>query len=575
MSIVDTKLKRYTELKNKKQLWHNLWQKVGEYVHTKKQDFTTANQEGSFLNEELYDSTAPKANRKMAASLIGNLWPNGGRSVKIVPVRGLKESKEIKNYFEEINEVLFEALDDPSAGLVLALEEYMNDQGSFGASGLYCDDSHNDESELIFRAWGVDEVCLEEGKNGTIDIIYREFEWTVNQIVTEYGEENVSKKILEKWNDGQYDDKFKILHIIEPREMTPNRKGNEAMPYMSLHFEIESRKILRESGFQEKPAYFARFFKKRGETYGRSPAMDALPDILELNATKEARINAIEKSLDPPLAIENDGILGNGSIDTSAGAINVLNITGRAQSTGNPIFPLYTVETIREADKSIEELKTSINEHFNIDRLLDFNNNTQMTLGETQMRAAIRAQALGSLFTRQINEVLTPIIERAVAVLFRKERLGLFSDDPLIEEAELLGLEEMIKIPDEVAKLITAGKNFYTVKYDTPAARMMQAEEAQGIIRTWEFAGQLAQLDPEVMDNLDADKSLSVVASASGAPSSVMVSKELVAKIREQRAQQMQAQQQAQQAQQQLGQAEQAANIAQTMEPQANENEQQ
>ena len=574
MNIVNDKLNRYDDLKKKKQVWAPLWQKTGEYIHTKKQDFTTINTPGTFLNEELFDSTAPKANRKMAASLIGNLWPNGGRSAKIVPVRGLKDSKDNKDYFEKINEVLYEALDDPSAGLVLALEEYMNDQGAFGCSGLYCDDSHGDESELIFKAWGIDEVCLEEGKSGSVDIVYREFEWSVNKIVNEYGLENVSKRVSDKWNDGRYDDKFKILHIIEPREMTPKRKGNEAMPYMSLHIEIEARKLLRESGFQEKPAYFARFYKKRGEVYGRSPGMDALPDILELNATREARISAIEKSLDPPLAIENDGILGGGSLDTSAGAMNVLNITGRAQSTGNPIFPLYTVDTIREADKSIEELKTQISEHFNIDSLLDFNNNTQMTLGETQMRAGIRAQALGSLFTRQINEVLTPIIERAVAVLFRKEKLGYFPDDPIIEEIEFLGLEDFIKIPEDVAKLIVAGKDFYTVKYDTPAANMMRAEEAQGVVRAWEFAGQIAQFNPEILDNLDADKSLEVIAGASGAPSSIMISTELKEAIREQRAAMQQQQMEMEQQQQQLGQVEQAANIADTMEPESNENQQ-
>jgi hypothetical protein len=569
-NVVTKKLKRYKELKEKKQYWHPLWQKVGEYVHTRKQDFTTSNMEGSFLNQELYDTTAAKASKKMAAALIGNLWPNGGRSMRLTPVKGVKNTKEIKDYFEKINDAMIEALDDPNAGFVLALDEYMNDQTSFGSSGIFCQEGDSGVSDLSYSAWGVDEVCIDESISGRVDTLYREFEWTVRKVISKYGEDNVSQGTRDKWKNGSYDDKIKILHLIEPREYTPGRKGNRAMPFMSMHIEIDSKKLLKESGFEEIPTAFARFFKKRGEKYGRSPAMDALPDTLEINATREARITAIEKSLDPPLGIENDGILGSGSVDTSAGAINVLNMSGRAQSTSSPIFPLYTVGTIREADKSIEELRMSIKEHFSIDRLLDFNNQVQMTLGEAQMRETIRAQGLGSLFIRQTSECITPTLERSVSVMFRKGKLGYFSDADEVKEAQELGLDVLI-IPDEIAEIISAGKDFYQIRYETPAARLMRAEEAQGIARTWEFAMQLAQVDPEVLDTLDADKSLEIISEVSGAPVSIKVSEDLVLQIREQRAAQMQQQQQAQMQQEQMGQVQQAADITQTMEQPQNE----
>lgn len=569
---VGQKLKRLKELESNKQQWQPLWQKVGEYIHMRKQDFTTSHSEGEFLNEELFDSTAVMANRKQTAAFIGNLWPNGGRSIRLKPPRGVTETEAVKAYYKEINEIVADEFDNPRAGFVLALEEYLNDQGAFGTSGvatLENTDEKNDAS-LLFRAWGVDECCIDEGPNGVVDTVYRVFEWDVKRVVASYGLEKLSKETQDKFNKRRYDEKVKILHVIEPRMINKDAKGNQAMPYESCHIEIDSQHLIRESGFEEFPAPFARFFKKRKETYGRSTGMDALPDILELDSLRESIIIATEKQLEPPLGIENDGILGSNTLDTSSGSINVLNLSGRVPSSSSPIFPLYSVGDIGTARERIEELKATINDHFSIDRLLDFNNETQMTLGEAQMRAGIRAQSLGSLFTRQINELFTPTIERGVAILFRKNKLGYMPNDPMLEEALLDDPYGTIQIPDEIAELIEKEKDFYEIVYETPAARMLKAEEAQGVIRTWEFAGSVGQVAPEIYDNLDADESLKIIGSANGAPSSIFMAMDKVKKTREMRDKQAQEAQQAQQEQEQLGQMNQMAQINNEMEPSQN-----
>ncbi len=565
--LASQKLKRYKELKQDKSLWIPIFQRIGEYIHLRKQDFESSSP-GPFCDKDIYDSTGPMANRKSAAAMIGNLWPNGGKSMRILSPRGIEESSAVKEYFEEANDVMVEALDDPKAGLVLAFDEYMNDQGSFGTSGICVLAGREGESDLSFSSWGVDEVCLDEGPSGRIEVVYREICWPVHKIIREYGENKVSEKIREAWKSGQIDKKFKILHVIEPREYTPTAKGNKAMPYLSLHIEIDTKNIIRESGFEEMPVSFTRYFKKRKEVYGRSPGMDALPDIFELNATREMRILANEQAMDPALAVEDDGILGGGVVDTSPGAINIVK-PGR-MSSGNPIQPLFEGKNLQVGDKSVEELKMSVNEHFNIDRLLDFNNDVQMTLGESQMRYSIRGQSLNSLFSRQINECITPMIERSVSIMFRKGKLGLMPDSPEAIEAEKLGLKVLI-IPDEIAELIAAGKDFYRIVYETPAAKLMQAEEAQGVISAWEFAGQVAQANPEVFDNLDADASLEVIGKSRGAPSKIFKSREAVMAMRQARSEEAARQAENEQVSQEIGQAQGVAQTIKTLEPQGNE----
>lgn len=556
---LDQWLKRYEKGKTRKTRWLDIWQYCGKYVHTRKQNFTEVHDEGAFLHEDLFDSTAPKANRKMAAALMGLLWQSGGKSIRIHPTRQMKVDEEVKAYFSEISKNIADALDDPRAGLTLALEEYMNDQGCFGTSGVGC--FEGDESDLRFEAWGVDEITIEEGEHGFVRTIYREFQLPVSRAVEEYGLENLSEATKKAYEELRMSEMVKFLHII-----SPNKDEKMERAFMSTHVELEARQVVKEHGFFEMPVAVSRFYKRRNEIYGRSPAMEALPDILELNATKEARISAIEKSLDPPLGVYDDSVLGNEEIDTSAGGINVFATSGRIANQ-NPIFPLFTVETIREADKSIEDLMQSINEHFNIDRLLDFNNETRMTLGEAQMRQQIRSEALGALFSRQQNELYTPLIERAVAVLYRRGRLGVLRGSAE-EQIILQKGETPMYIPEAVAREILAGKDFYEIEYITPAARMMETSEAAGVMRTWEFAAFAGQYAPDVFDNIDADESLKIISRSEGAPDRILISDEQVAKIRQMKMQEMQRQQQMQQmaeeveAVKQVGEAGQATNEA-------------
>lgn len=308
------------------------------------------------------------------------------------------------------------------------------------------------------------------------------------------------------------------------------------MPIASIHIEICSRKIIKESGFEEMPVFVGRFIKVLGEKYGRSPAMVAMPDILEANATREAISIATEKQLDPPLAVYDDGSLGAGTIETSAGAINVFSVSGRINN-GKPIEPLYTVGELQSSYNHIETLKESINNHFYLDRLLDFNNETRMTFGEAQLRNALRGQSLGTFYARQEMEVITPLIKRTFNILLKRGLFGVLQNS--IEELELLkrGIRP-IYIPEEIAQRILSGLDVYDLDFISPAKRTMQSEELQGTIETANFAVGVAAAVPEILDNIDTDEMLRRIAKLSGADEDMLKDMQTVQSIRKARAEQ-------------------------------------
>jgi hypothetical protein len=423
-------------------------------------------------------------------------------------------------------------MDHDKAGLRTAYDEYMLGEGTFGTSGVEPIEVDDEEGlDVIYKSWGVQEMKIAEGKDGRIDTIYLDLVFPVYRMVAEYGLEKVSEKTRKLFEAKKFDDDVKLLIAIEPRLIRNYAgKGQLDRPFRAVHIEVDQKTLLKEKGYDELPIKIGRFTKLINEEYGRSPGMDALPSILEANAIWESVTIAIEKNLDPPLGILDDGRLGNSEVDTSAGAINVFNVAGRAGE--NPVFPLYTVGEVRQTTNLLENLEKDISDHFFLDRLLDFNNETTMTLGEVQVRNKMRHQTLGSVFSRQIQEVFSPVIERTVNILFKKGKLGVLENSVEHTMAVLEGRDVLI-IPPKVAALIKAGKDFYEIEYHTPATQIMNAEESEGIFRAWQFAQALESTTPGASLVLDDEKSVRRFTEISGAPSEIIRSVQAVKEIKD------------------------------------------
>lgn len=537
-SRINNIFQRFKVLKNNKQSLKSLFQLISEYVYNRKYDGQDIPNAGIFADEDIYDNTAQRANGIMANVMVNNIWPNGPRTFSLGRTWDTPDTEEIKTYFSYVNQQMYSVMDNTKAGLQTALDEYMLDQGAFATSGIYVKEKEDDRAVPVrYEAWSIKGRYIDEGPDGNIDTIFSEISMSVRNAVKVYGYKNLSARVRKDFDNGDIENKVKILHVIEPRlERDKSKKGVKDMPIASIHIEVDTRKILKESGMEEMPVFIGRFSKVPGEIYGRSPAMVAMADILEINAVREAISIATEKQLDPPMAVYDDGALGAGAIDTSAGAINVFSVTGRLNA-GKPIEPLYTVGELQSSYTHIDTLKETINNHFYLDRLLDFNNETRMTLGEAQLRNALRGQSLGAFYARQENEVITPMIERTFNILLKLGRLGVIQGSK--EEVEQLkrGMQP-VYIPEELVQRMMNGEDFYEITYLSPAKRTMQSEELRGIIETANFAVQVAPASPEIIDNIDFDKLIARVAKLSGAPMELIKDSDTVKKIREARAKQ-------------------------------------
>jgi len=536
-NTVQDKLDRMKQLRARKEPWLPFFQILGEFIHIRKQNFTSTQIPGDFLFREIFDSMGPKSAKTAASALLGMLWPTNAKKIQLTKPRQLADTSEHKKYYDDITEVIHKVLDDPKGRLSNALAEYMLDEVVFGTSGV--EPFPDDDLGVRYRAWGIKELHIAEGRAGEVDTIYLMLRFTVQRMVSEYGLDKVSPRVRKLYNDSQFIEEIDLLIAIEPRIQRTGTQSNQDLAFESTHIEIESRHVLRESGFDELPIKVGRFVKLLGEEYARSPGMDAAPDILESNAIWESVTIAIEKNLDPPLGVLDDGRLGAGEIDTSAGAINVFNVAGRAGER-NPVFQLNTVGEIKQTVNLLERLAQNIADHFFIDRLLDFNNKVQMTLGEAQLRNKLRHNTLGTILTNQITDVFNPVIERTFNILLAKGELGVVRGSVEHTMAIFEGKNPII-IPQQVAELMARGDDAFGIEYFTPAMRIIQAEEAEGILRSWEFAILLAGVKGDAPDALDSDISIKRFTELAGGPSTIRRSQQMIDVIREERDKQQQA----------------------------------
>jgi len=520
-------LSRQQEYERIKAPWLDLYQALAEIFLMRKADFTHAATPGEFLQDNVFDNTGQFAAHVFASVCLSMLWPDAARTFNLVPVKQLKDQPGVEEFFRTATEIQHLEMDRPEAGLSIAFMEYFLDQGIFGISGVANFDGMNEDTPVVYEAWDIKSMCVSQNAQGFIDTAFFKINRTVRQVYEEYEAnrkpgDRISAKVKEQYEARKYEEIVQVLKVVEPKISEPGKKGVAAMKCRTVHIDATNQLIMREGGYEEMPIHVGRMFKRIDETQGRSCGMVALPDAQTLNGATEGVIVATEKQLDPPLVLLDDGRLGGAVVDTSAGAMSVLNASGRLGAS-KPLEPIFTVGEMQSSEKLMERLENKIMQAFFLDRLLDLNNKTMMTAYETSVRNRLRGESVGSIFARQIMEVITPTIKGTFNRLYRK---GYFGDFPGTKGSgadqrkkwKALTGKDAIVVPEVVRKAIEAGLDVYEIEYVSPAQRFMEAEKLQGAFTGADALAALEPVLPGIIDNVDKDKYARAVWKFAGAP---------------------------------------------------------
>ena len=510
-----------SRLMEKRSNWESHWQEVSDLMLPRKAEITKERARGDKRNTQIFDATAIHALELLAASLHGMLTSSANRwfSLRFKEL-SLNENDEAKEWLEDATSRMYDAI--AKSNFQQEIFECYHDLIAFGTACLLIE--NDQEDTLLFSARHIKEVYIQENKKGLVDTIYRRFKMPAQAVANKFGFENLSREIQNTSQKNPFDE-VELVHVVRPREdFDPGKEDKQNMPFESVYFEYNSGHIISIGGFRENPYVIPRYLKASTEQYGRSPGMNALPDVKVLNKMVENSLKAAAKQIDPPLLIPDDGMIA--PIRMSPGSINYYRSGSRDR-----IEPLNINANTAITLNNENQRRDAIAKMFHVDQLL-IQENRNMTATEVLQRNEEKMRILGPVLGRLQSELLSPMITRIFNIMLRQ---GLFLQAP-----EIL-LKQELKI-----------------EYVSPMALAQRSQELQSLMRGLELFGSMSQTMP-VMDYIDEDGLVKQIIDILGLPAKVIKSDNQVKQIREER----QLQQQQQMAmQQQMAESEIAKNAA-------------
>lgn len=254
----------------------------------------------------------------------------------------------------------------------------------------------------------------------------REFTWKVWQVVEKFGIENVSDRVREAWNakGNRLYDPVKIVHLIEPND-PPEKELSGRWAFREYYWEDSGTtgQMLRIAGYREFPAIVPRWEILANDSYGSSPAMDALPDVIQLQHETKKKAQALDKLVDPPL-------IADVQLANQPTSLLPRGITYVAGINNVGVKPIHTIDglPLAEMSKDIAQTQARIREtlHNDLFRMIS-QLDTVRSATEIDARREEKLVLLGPVLERFENEALDPAIRRIFSIMLRK---GLLPEPP-------------------------------------------------------------------------------------------------------------------------------------------------
>ena len=476
-------LKRFDKLSSQRQNWETHWQEVADYMMPRKADVTKTRSKGDKRTELIFDSSPLQALELLAASLHGMLTnPSTPWFALRFKEEDMDGEDEAKEWLESATDVMYTAFN--RSNFQQEIFELYHDLITFGTAAMFIDE---DEEDLLkFSTRHINEMYIAENDKGRIDTIFRKFKLSARSAYQKFGDK-ASANILMKNQKDPYEE-VEILHAVYPRsDFNPKKQDKSNMPYASVYMDYASGDELSVSGYKEFPFVVPRYLKASHEIYGRSPAMTALPDVKMLNEMSKTTIKAAQKQVDPPLLVPDDGFLL--PVRTVPGGLNFYR-----SGTRDRIEPLNIGANNTLGLNMEEQRRNSIRNAFYVNQLM-MQDGPQMTATEVIQRNEEKMRLLGPVLGRLQSELLKPLIDRAFALILRK---NLFRPAP-----EFL-----------------SGKDI-EIEYVSPLAKAQKSSELQSIMRAIEIMGSLSNVAP-VFDHINMDKLVRHLADIVGVPQKIL-----------------------------------------------------
>ncbi len=499
------------------------------------------------LNDKLVDATGILAMRTLAAGLQGGMTSPARPWFQLsLEDSELAAHAPMRHWLMDVSKRMAKIFS--GSNFYSAVHTLYGELGTFGTAFML--ELADFEHGFRFLPFCAGEYCLDVNARQKVDVVFRRFRMSARQLKMHFGTRRLPDFILKDSHHGQ-ENSHTVVHAIFPRKETTfascedttlyktmsahNGKNKQKvlpkhMPFASIYW-LEGHKgphsILSESGFEEFPGFGVRWDVAGNDVYGRSPAMDVLPDCRMLQQMGITMLKAIHKAVDPPTAVSAS--LKSVGLDLTPGGVNYVEAApGQSPQAATPILDVRpeiqgTRLAIQDVQKQIQQ--GLYNDLFRL--LLNESKRQNITAKEVAVREEEKLILLGPALERLHFELFTPLIERTFQLMLRQN------------------------MAPPMPKAFQGQK--VKVEFVSLLAQAQKMVSTSAVDRLVAFVKNLSSSKPEVADMLNADKAVEEYAEYLGVAPALLHSVEEREALRNTRQEQQQAitQQNLQQAQQQ------------------------
>lgn len=418
-----------TQLRTERYSFWTLWRELADYYLPKRYVWLQSDRERRIRtakNPFILDSTGTKAARVLASGMMNGITSPSRPWFKLRVPGFDDEGGPVAVWADEVARRMMKVMGESNFYNSLAVL-YL-DLAIFGsASSLIYEDDEN-----VIRCFNpaLGEFYFAQDHKLKVNTFAREFSQTVCQIVEWFGEENCSQTVKDKYKRSNTRlSNVDLIHLVEPNTGQLPSKFKFIETYWEKGMPGDS--VLSMRGLNELPGIFPRWELTANDSYGTSPAMDALPDVIQLQQETKRKAQGLDKAINPP-------IVADIQLQHRPTALMPNGITYIAGANGVGVKPLYTVNPpLQEMTQDIRDVQVRIRETF-------FNELFQMISQLETVRSATEIDArreeklilLGSVLERFENEALDPAINRIYSIMQRRNMLP-----PAPEEIQGMGID--------------------------------------------------------------------------------------------------------------------------------------
>ena len=511
-------------LKHHRTDWEDHYRDLAEFVLPRRGRFDNQSQSkrGQKINRKILNSRGTLALRTLQSGMQTGITSPARPWFRLVPEdHELQGHGPAKEYLNDVGRIMRQFFQ--STGTYNALHTGYGDLGLYGTDAAILEP--HPRFRFLLHQLVPGEFWLGANDDNLIDTLYHEAWMTAEQIVGRFvygGSRNaepdwtrVTPQVKSLWDKGNRSEQVLVSRLIMPRyNRDPMRLTPDNKPFMSVWWEHGSSTdaVLRNSGYDRNPIIASRWFKTGNEVYGRSPGMDALPDVKTLQTQERDKAEAVQRMNRPPMNAPTS--LRNSPFSLLPGAVNFTDLD-------RGVVPAYQVDPpVNELRQDIRETEDRVDEAFyaNLFLMMARLDRRQITAREVDERHEEKLIGLGPVLELQHHEKLRPLIKGAFDIL---DAAGELPEPP----AELDGQE-------------------LKIDYISMLAQAQKAVATGGVERLAGFIGNMAAVKPTVLDKFDEDVAVEEYADMLGTPARIVRDQDEVDAIRAERAEQEAQQQQ-------------------------------